>query len=267
MLPHCIINIRCYNYSVSFPLLSDNIIFPSSIYPRKRNRAEDNRAEEIKMLWTLDRAVCTNRPPRQWTLVSATDVSAAHTHLIATFRSLAAQITAIHKTVRALPDTIDFANPATFTMLPFPSPLEIPSQRFEWHKRDDDPCFSYMGRCKFTELHEQVQGPNLFAGYESIYLHFWFGKVTYPRRMLTHSGRETCRICRDARRLYRGVLCSIVQHQLTSSKLATSTACAGVDRNKGQGQHAIRNKRSRLSTYVRSFTFWHSIPFTTSDGI
>ena len=58
-----------------------------------------------------------------------------------------------------------------FTTLPFPSPLEIPFQRFEWRNIDNVAGFSYMGRLKFAELYKLMQGSNFLAGYEKIYLH------------------------------------------------------------------------------------------------
>ena len=113
---------------------------------------------ELKTPRTLDRAL----------LVRATDVSAAHRYLVAILH--AARIAAIHKAIRDL-DTIDFADPAKLTMLPFPSPLEVPYQRFKWHKQDDVSHFSCMGRSKFIELYEQTQGPNFVEAFESIYLY------------------------------------------------------------------------------------------------
>ena len=81
------------------------------------------------------------------------------------------QISAIHKAIRGLPGDLDFSDPTQLTMLPFPSPLAIPFQRFEWREQDNLCYFQYMGRSKFTDLYALTQGPNFRKGFEKIYLY------------------------------------------------------------------------------------------------
>ena len=73
---------------------------------------------------------------------------------------LQAMIRAIHEAIMKLPNDIDFSNPTLFRELPF-----------EWGKQDDFYLFQYMGRSKFNDLLEQVQGDNFIEGFESIYLY------------------------------------------------------------------------------------------------
>jgi hypothetical protein len=78
-------------------------------------------------------------------------------------------ILAIHKAIQKLPD-FDFSDPTLLTMLPFPSTLGIPTQRFKWSKQDNFYLFQYMGRSKFKDLLGRVQGDNFLEGFEHIYL-------------------------------------------------------------------------------------------------
>jgi hypothetical protein len=78
---------------------------------------------------------------------------------------------AIHNAIRNLPNDIDFSNPAMLKMLPFPSTLDLPFQRFHWNMQDNVKHFRYMGRSRFTDLHEMTRGPHFLAGWEKIYLY------------------------------------------------------------------------------------------------
>jgi energy-coupling factor transporter ATP-binding protein EcfA2 len=84
---------------------------------------------------------------------------------------LQAVIRAIHVAIQKLPNDIDFSSPTLFANLPFPSTFVIPAQRFELRKQDNLYHFRYMGRSKFNDLLERVQGDTFVAGFESIYLY------------------------------------------------------------------------------------------------
>jgi hypothetical protein len=112
----------------------------------------------------LDQAACNLS---QQTLVSATNVSATRRR---TFQRLAEKIIAIQKAIRKFPE-VDLAEPSIMTDLPFPSPLSIPFQRFDWRLEDSIPHFSYMGRSILNVLYKQMQGPNFLAAYEALYLY------------------------------------------------------------------------------------------------
>ena len=70
-----------------------------------------------------------------------------------------------------MPDYLDLSNPSTFTTLPFPSFLPIPSQRFENKKTNGVQRFEYMGRSKFRELQKRVENENFLDALESLYLY------------------------------------------------------------------------------------------------
>ena len=84
---------------------------------------------------------------------------------------LQAVIRAIHEAIKKLPNDIDFSNPTLFAKLPFPSTLRILAQQFEWSEQDNISYFQYMGRSKFNDLLERMQGKNFIAGFERIYLY------------------------------------------------------------------------------------------------
>jgi len=75
---------------------------------------------------------------------------------------------AIHEAIKAMPD-LDLSNPSTFTTLPFPSFLPMPTQRFERKNVNDMHHFEYMGRHPFGELHKCIQDENFLIGGESLY--------------------------------------------------------------------------------------------------
>jgi hypothetical protein len=76
----------------------------------------------------------------------------------------------IHEAIKAMPD-LDLSNPSTFTTLPFPSFLPMPTQRFKRKNVDNMHHFEYMGRYPFGELHKRIQDRNFLIGTESIYLY------------------------------------------------------------------------------------------------
>ena len=78
---------------------------------------------------------------------------------------------AIHKAIKAMPDNLDLSNPSTFTTLPFPSWLPIPSQRFETKKINGVDQFEYMGRSKFRELEKRIQNQHFLDANESLFLY------------------------------------------------------------------------------------------------
>ncbi|KAM6502196.1 hypothetical protein JOM56_002173 [Amanita muscaria] len=78
--------------------------------------------------------------------------------------------TAIHEAIKAL-DDLDLSNPLTFKMLPFPSLLSMPTQRFEQKEINGIDHFEYMGRSHFHELQERVKNRNFLRGSESLYLY------------------------------------------------------------------------------------------------
>jgi len=73
--------------------------------------------------------------------------------------------------VCAMPHDLDLSNPSTFTTLPFPSLLQMPSQRFETKDINDVDHFEYMGRTPFRELQQRTQNVNFLKGSESLYLY------------------------------------------------------------------------------------------------
>lgn len=77
---------------------------------------------------------------------------------------------AIHEAIKVMPD-LDLSNPSTFTTLPFPSFLPMPTQRFERKSVNDMHYFEYMGRHPFDELHKRIQDENFLIGTESLYLY------------------------------------------------------------------------------------------------
>ncbi|KAM6502225.1 hypothetical protein JOM56_002202 [Amanita muscaria] len=78
--------------------------------------------------------------------------------------------TAIHEAIKAL-DDLDLSNPLTFKILPFPSLLSMPTQRFEQKEINGIDHFEYMGRSHFHELQERVKNRNFLRGSESLYLY------------------------------------------------------------------------------------------------
>jgi len=78
---------------------------------------------------------------------------------------------AIHKAIKAMPDNPNLSNPSTFTTLPFPSLLLMPSQRFEKKKINGIDHFQYMGRSQFRELHQCVESEDFLDASESLYLY------------------------------------------------------------------------------------------------
>jgi hypothetical protein len=77
----------------------------------------------------------------------------------------------IYEAIKAVPDNQDLSDPSIFTMLPFPSLLPMPSQRFEAKKFDGVYHFAYMGRSKFGELQKLVKNENFLDANGSIYLY------------------------------------------------------------------------------------------------
>lgn len=82
-----------------------------------------------------------------------------------------ARCAAIHKAIQAMPNDLNLSDPSTFHVLPCPSPLSMPSQRFEFKEIDDIDHFEYMGRSQFRELQERIKDKNFQNGHESIYLY------------------------------------------------------------------------------------------------
>ena len=78
---------------------------------------------------------------------------------------------AIHDVIKAMPHDLDLSNPSTFTTLPFPSLLPMPSHRFETKDINDVDHFEYMGRTPFRELQQRTQNVNFLKGSESLYLY------------------------------------------------------------------------------------------------
>src|SRR5258708_18474995 len=75
---------------------------------------------------------------------------------------ISAQIASIHSEIRSIDSTFDFSDPLQSITLPFPSPLQIPRQRF-LHARflDGDTSgvttFQYTGRSRFSEVQAEVK--------------------------------------------------------------------------------------------------------------
>jgi hypothetical protein len=78
---------------------------------------------------------------------------------------------AIHEAIKAMPNNLDLFDPSTFTALPFPSLLPMPSQRFEKKKIDGICRFEYMGRSRFLELQKRVENEDFLDADESLYLY------------------------------------------------------------------------------------------------
>jgi len=78
---------------------------------------------------------------------------------------------AIDEAIKAVPSDLDLSNPSTFTTLPFPSLLPMPSQRFESRHVDDMDHFEYMGRDLFCELQNRIQDVSFLEEFESLYLY------------------------------------------------------------------------------------------------
>ena len=78
---------------------------------------------------------------------------------------------AIHKAIKTMSDNLDLSNPSTFTTLPFPSWLSIPSQRFETKEINGVVHFEYMGRLKFRELEKCIEKQHFLNACESLYLY------------------------------------------------------------------------------------------------
>lgn len=102
---------------------------------------------------------------------------------------------AIHKAIKAMPDK-DLSDPSTFTTLPFPSLLPMPSQRFETKKINGVHQFEYMGRSKFRELQKCVEKEAFLDANESLYLYgtSGSGKSHLLAALVYHLVREGKRI-------------------------------------------------------------------------
>ena len=66
---------------------------------------------------------------------------------------------------------LDYSDFTQITNLPFPSPLPLPSHRFEYKATGGVLYFSYMGRSKFQELRNQTENDSFIRGLESLYLY------------------------------------------------------------------------------------------------
>jgi energy-coupling factor transporter ATP-binding protein EcfA2 len=111
---------------------------------------------------------------------------------------------AIYDAIKALPDNLDLSDPTTFTELPFPSLLPIPTQRFERIMHEGSYYFEYMGRSKFRELQDFIKQPNFLAGCDRLYLYgtSGSGKSHLLAALACHLIREGKRVvyipdCRD----------------------------------------------------------------------
>ena len=76
----------------------------------------------------------------------------------------------IHEAIKTMQD-LNLSNPSTFTTLPFPSFLPVPTQRFKHETVNNLHHFKYMGRYPFGELCRRIQDVNFLMGTESIYLY------------------------------------------------------------------------------------------------
>jgi hypothetical protein len=76
----------------------------------------------------------------------------------------------VHKRIKGLPGDEDFANPATFTWLPFPSILDVPN-RFAKREIDGVLEFQYMGRSKFSDLDKRSKETNFADSSERLYVY------------------------------------------------------------------------------------------------
>jgi IstB-like ATP binding protein len=103
---------------------------------------------------------------------------------------------AIHKAIKGMPDNLDLSNPSTFTTLPFPSLLPMPSQRFERKKINGIQRFEYMGRSKFRELQNHVENEDFLDAHESLYLYgtSGSGKSHLLAALVCHLVREGKRV-------------------------------------------------------------------------
>ncbi|KAF8221565.1 hypothetical protein L208DRAFT_1462363 [Tricholoma matsutake] len=103
---------------------------------------------------------------------------------------------AIHKAIKAMPDNLDLSNPSTFTTLPFPSLLPMPSQHFEKKKINGVHGFQYMGRSKFRELEKRVENEDFLDAHESLYLYrtSGSGKSHLLAALVYHLVREGKRV-------------------------------------------------------------------------
>jgi hypothetical protein len=91
--------------------------------------------------------------------------------LIGALHSFSARILAIHNAIKSIPENLDLSNPATFIMLPFPSPHPAPFKRFETTEEKGIEYFRYMGRSKFTKLNDYTKRSTFVRGKEDLYLY------------------------------------------------------------------------------------------------
>ena len=78
---------------------------------------------------------------------------------------------AIYDAIKAMPDNLDLSDPTTFTELPFPSLLPVPTKRFEGTRREGIYHFEYMGRSRFRELQDRIKQTNFLTGDDKLYLY------------------------------------------------------------------------------------------------
>ncbi len=79
------------------------------------------------------------------------------------------QITKIHEAIQSIGKP-NFAEPALFLQLPFPSPIPLPYDRFLGHGGAVDK-FNYVGREMFARLLHFVRRPEIQHGNNALYLY------------------------------------------------------------------------------------------------
>jgi hypothetical protein len=81
------------------------------------------------------------------------------------------KISLVHEAIQSISDDFDFSNPHNRTILPFPSPLEIPWGRFQVACTKPMRTFQYMGRSAFHTILNEAADLHSLNGSQTLYLY------------------------------------------------------------------------------------------------
>jgi hypothetical protein len=73
--------------------------------------------------------------------------------------------------IKALSGDLKYADPATRVLLPFPSLIELPVNRFLWTNKNGVLHFEFMGRTIFGELKTRTKKDNFTNALETLYVY------------------------------------------------------------------------------------------------
>lgn len=80
-------------------------------------------------------------------------------------------MTSIHSAIELINPDMDFSDPKIYSTLPFPSPLVVSEELFDFLPATDNVrTFRYMGRSPFEHLMKDLEDPRFLSGYHYLFL-------------------------------------------------------------------------------------------------